>query len=97
MPIDYCLIKEGAFLTNGKNRSYLLGIVGAYLIYLAYQLFEGRAETDTTMTPAVRYVFIALFVIAGIALAVYAVIVWKQSGKEEEKEEKPKQDETALK
>ena len=83
-------------MTNGKNRSYLLGIVGAYLVYLAWQLFDARAETDTTMTPAVRYIFIALFVIAGIALAVYAVIVWKKSG-EEEKQEKPKEDENSLK
>ena len=45
-------------MNSGKTRSTLLGVVGAYLIYLAYQLFESRADADTTMTPAIRIVFI---------------------------------------
>lgn len=84
-------------LNNGKTRSTLLGIVGAYLCYIAYQLFEGRGETDTTMTPAARYVFIALFVIAGAAIMVYSVIVWKRSLREDEEQMKRKDDEDSLK
>ncbi len=86
----------GCFSMNGKNRSYLLGIVGGYLIYLAWQLFDARADTNTTMTPAARIAFIAFFVIAGVGLMVYAWRVWKKSAEEEEKE-KPKEDENSLK
>ncbi|MBR3107562.1 MAG: hypothetical protein IKH30_10320 [Clostridia bacterium] len=83
-------------MNSGKTRSTLLGVVGAYLVYLAYQLFEGRAETDTAMTPAARIVFIVFFALAGAAVMVYAVIVWRKSMKEEE-QEKPKEDENTLK
>ena len=83
-------------MINGKNRSYLLGIVGGYLMYLAWQLFDARADTNTTMTPAVRIIFIVFFTLAGAGLLVYAWFVWKDSGKEEEKQE-PKQDENSLK
>ena len=83
-------------MNNGKTRSSLIGIVGAYLLYIAYELFQGRAETDTTMTPAARIFFIALFVLAGIGLLVYAVFMWRRSAKDEE-EQKRKQDENALK
>ena len=83
-------------MNNAKNRSTLLGVVGAYLIYLAWQLFDGRGETDTTMAPAVRIIFTVFFVLAGAAILIYAVRVWRSSGKEEE-QEKPKDDENSLK
>ncbi|MBR5109497.1 MAG: hypothetical protein IK099_04820 [Clostridia bacterium] len=82
---------------NGKARSTLLGVVGAYLCYLAYQLFEGRAETGTAMTPAARYVFIAFFAAAGAAIMVYAVILWKRSLKEDEDQARRKDEEDSLK
>ena len=82
-------------MNSGKTRSTLLGIVGAYLIYLAYQLFEGRSETDTSMTPAARIAFIVFFAVAGAAVFVYALRVWKKSRDEEQ--EKPKEDENSLK
>ena len=73
-----------------KNRSYLMGIVGGYLIYLAYQLYETIGDTNTTMTMPVRITFIAFFVLAGIALLVFAFRLWFAADKEE-KENKPEQ------
>ena len=84
-------------MNSGKTRSTLLGFVGAYLIYLAYQLFESQADADTTMTPAVRFVFIAFFSLAGAAVIVYAVLVWKKSSKEDGQEQQRKDDENTLK
>lgn len=72
-------------MNRDKTRSSLLGIVAGYLLYLAYQLFQGRDDADTTMTPFARYAFIALFVIAGVSLIAYAWREWKRSGKEEKK------------
>lgn len=73
-----------------KNRSYLMGIVGGYLIYLAYQLYESIGDTNTTMTMPVRIAFIAFFVLAGIGLLVFAFRLWFTTDKEE-KENKPEQ------
>lgn len=73
-----------------------MAVVGAYLMYLAYGLFKDRMEPDTGMSPAARYAFIALFVIAGAAILVYAWKLWMRSRKPEE-EQKPQDDEEQMK
>ena len=84
-------------MNNGKTRSSLLGVVGAYLLYTAWELWQDWGKTETTMTDPARIAFIVLFVLAGAALLVYAVRVWKRS--DDQKEEKPQQreDENSLK
>ena len=89
--------KEGAFLKNERIHSTLLGVVGAYLIFLAYQLFEKRADADASMPPALRIVFIAFFGLAGAAVIVYAFLLWKKSPKEDGQEQPRKDDENTLK
>ena len=69
-------------MINGKTRASLIGIAGAYLIYTAYQLFQGRNDPGSTMSPAVMILFIVLFVLAGGALIVYAVLNWMRAGKD---------------
>lgn len=84
---------------KGKNRSYILGVAGGYLVYLAYQLYENFNNPDAGMAPAVRILFIALFVLIGIGLMVYAFLLWKKADREERenKEEQTPDDENALK
>lgn len=74
---------------NGKNRSYLMGVVGGYLIYQAYQIYQNMNDPDAGMSPAMRILVIILFTMIGLALIVYGVILWKKSDKEEEKEQPP--------
>ena len=80
-------------MNNGKSRAGLLAVAAGYLLYLSWQLFEHRGDTETTMTPFMRYLFIAFFVIAAAGVGVYAFRVWKAGAKEE----KQKQDDEALK
>ncbi len=79
-------------MNNGNARASLIGIVGAYLLYTAYDLFRNEAGADTTMSPAVRILFSVFFVLAGIALLVLAVRIWRRSAKEE-KEQQDRDDE----
>ena len=83
----------------GKNRSYLMGIAGGYLLYIAYQLFESRGDQNTTMSPALRIIFIVFFVLAGIGLMVFAFRLWFAANKaeKEKKEEAPPESEDSLK
>ena len=74
-------------------RSGLYGIVAAFLLFTAYDLFKARNDTETTMTPAIRIVFIIFFAIAGIALICYAAWYWKHH----ELEKKDDEDNNALK
>ena len=91
-------MKKGGFgLNNGKTRSSLLGIVGGYLIYLAWELWQDWGNTETTMTTPARVVFIVLFVLAGAALLVYAVYIWKHADDPKEENAPPKEDENSLK
>lgn len=72
-------------MNRGKTRSSLLGLVAVYLLYIAYELFQGRNDPETTMTPAARILFIVFFVLASVAILIYAYRIWKKSGQEEEK------------
>ena len=83
---------------NGeKTRSCLMGIVGGYLIYTAWQLYQGRNDPETTMTIGMMILFMALFVIAGAGLMVYAVILWKKGMAEDREEKQTKEEEDGLK
>ncbi len=74
-----------------------MGIVGGYLLYLAYQLFEGRNDPETTMTPGIMILFITLFVISGAVLLVYAIRLWKNSADGEKTERETGDDGNSLK
>lgn len=66
-----------------KARPAILGAAVVYLLYLAYGLFDGRNDPETSMSPVVRYAFIALFALAAIALAIYAYRLWATARKQE--------------
>ena len=86
-------------MNRAKNRSYLMGVVGGYVLYLAYQLFRDRNDPDTTMALWVRILFMAFFAIAGIGLMIYAWKIWKAADRAERegKEEEPSDDPNAMK
>ena len=83
-------------MNNGKNRASLLGVVALYLLYLSYELFQGRNDPNTTMTPAARILFIALFVISAVGILFYAIRVWQRSRREDE-QQPPQDDKNSLK
>ena len=45
-----------------------MGIAGAYLLYLAWQLLQSLHDTETTMSPVLAVLFAVLFGGAGAAL-----------------------------
>ena len=84
-------------LNRGRTRSTLIGIVAAYLLYTAWELFRDRADVNTTMTMGARIAFIVLFVLAGLGLGVYSLYIWRQSLKEDGEPQKPEEDKDSLK
>ena len=81
---------------NAKTRSSLLALAAAYLLYLAHGLYQDRADPAATMAPTLRWLFIAVFALAAIAILVYAFLLWRRSEKEE-KEKTDWEDENRLK
>ena len=69
-----------------------MAVVAAYLIYTAWELFQGRNTPDASMAPWVAILFAALFACAAVGLLIMAWKLWQKSG-EEEKEEKARKDE----
>ena len=82
-----------------RNRAGLLGIAGAYLLYLAWQLFQGRNNPDSSMPRAVLGLFIGIFGIAACALFVMSWKLWQKAAdkEKEEREETSKEDSDSLK
>ena len=77
-------------MNNGKNRASLLGVVAAYLVYTAWELFQGRNNPDTSMTPAVAVLFAVLFALAAGGLLFLAFRTWQRSDQDDtEKKEDP--------
>ena len=70
-------------MNNGKTRASLLAIAAVYLLHLAYELFQDRGNTETTMSPAARILFIVLFAAAAAGLLIYAYRIWQNSKKEQ--------------
>ena len=74
-------------MNNKQARSSLYAIAAAYLLYLAYGLFQARYETATSMTPFMRWLFIILFAAVAVALGIFAVRLWRQGEKEKQTEQ----------
>ena len=73
-------------MNQSTGRASLLGIVGGYLIYMAYELLKNLIDNvPTTMPRFVQILFIALFAGIGVALLVYAWKVWKKGREDQDK------------
>jgi len=83
-------------MNNGQTRSSLMAIVAAYLLYTAWQLFQGRNDPESSMSPVLLYLFVVFFVVAAVGLFIYAWKIWKNSKKEEEEEKQARKDENSL-
>mgnify|MGYP007070072091 CR=1 FL=1 len=66
-------------MNPNTNRSMLMGVVGGYLIYLAYELARDLIKgVPSQMSPALTMVVVILFGGIGAALLVYAWKLWKR-------------------
>lgn len=84
-------------MNNGRTRLSLLGVAALYLLHLALELYQNREGENTSMAPAVRILFVVLFVAAAAGLLIYVIRNWKRSGKEEEEQKRERdQDENSM-
>lgn len=67
---------------KSKGRSAIYAMAGFYLLYMAYQIFDNRAESAGT-----EYVLVmaaaAAFLLIGTGIAVFGFYILYKSGKEE--------------
>ena len=69
-----------------SNRSMLLGVVGGYLLYLAYELLKNLIDNvPTTMPRWVAILAITAFTGIGITLLINAWKTWKQGKEDQDK------------
>ncbi|MCC8051459.1 MAG: hypothetical protein LIP10_12535 [Clostridiales bacterium] len=77
-----------------SQRAWIYAIVGVYLLYTAWQLFQGLGESEGNQ--AVIAIFAVLFVIAGAALIWYSIrSMRKDSGQKESAQEDSAQEDSA--
>ena len=73
-------------MNPNTGRSSIFAIVGAYLIYMAYEILKGMIDqVPTTMPRAVQIIVIVLFTGIGITLLVFAWKVWKKGREDQDK------------
>lgn len=78
-------------MQNEKIHSIMLALVGGYLLYLAYQLFD-KYRTGTEEMPGIVFILaIAVFAAGGIGTMLWAWRIYRQQRNDErEKSEKEK-------
>ncbi|MBE5803571.1 MAG: hypothetical protein E7316_03565 [Clostridiales bacterium] len=81
-------------MKNQNTHALLLTLVGGYILYIAYQLLDGLLAGKDEMPLAAAIAAIAVFVIGGIGVLIYAWKLWRDAGKQDETEP---EDETTLK
>ena len=73
-------------MNPNTGRSSIFAIVGAYLIYMAYEILKGMMDqVPTTMPRAVQIIVIVLFTGIGITLLVFAWKVWTKGREDQDK------------
>ena len=66
-------------MNPNSTRSMLHGLVGAYLLYLAYRLLKGLTDgIETTMPRWVAVLAIAAFAGIGVSFLIHAWKTWKK-------------------
>ena len=73
-------------MNPNTGRSSIFAVVGACLIYMAYDILKGMIDhIPTTMPFAVQILVIVLFTGIGIALLVFAWRTWKKGREDQDK------------
>ena len=73
-------------MNPNTGRSSIFAIVGAYLIYMAYEILKGMIDqVPTTMPRFVQILVIVLFTGIGIMLLVLAWKTWKKGREDQDK------------
>lgn len=67
---------------NESVHALLLALVGGYVLYLAYQLFDKLRMGAEEMPLWLAVAAIVLFVLAGLGVLVYAWHIWQESKRE---------------
>ena len=68
---------------NHRSHGTMLVMVGCYVLYIAYQLFDSIRQGTDDLPPGVTIGAIVFFALAGIAVLGYAFHVFKLDDKEE--------------
>jgi predicted PurR-regulated permease PerM len=75
-------------MNPNNNRSMLFGVVGGYLLYLAYELLKNLIDdVSTTMPRWLHILCVVFFAVMGVLLLVFAWKFWKK-GREESAEDR---------
>ena len=70
----------------------LLTLVGGYMLFIAWNLLDKLRAGSGDMPRWAFILFIAVFGLAGLAVLVYAYLVWKKAEKKEDENEDQESD-----
>ena len=71
-------------MKNDNVHSMLLLLVGGYLLYIAYHLFENLQSGSQDMSRTAFILLIALFALVGCGVLAYAYVIWRNGKKKKD-------------
>ena len=81
---------------RSKAQAAFYALAGGYLLYLAYQLFEGRMDNGGE-NYLMALIFSIFFVAAGVAILIYTAMMYRKMTKQEVQVFSETEEETELK
>ncbi|MBQ7800979.1 MAG: hypothetical protein IJ375_01500 [Oscillospiraceae bacterium] len=73
---------------SGGTHATLVAVIGAYLVYMAYQMVRDTLSGASTMSMTTTVILAGLMALAGLGVMGYALWSWlrgRKAGKEEER------------
>ena len=80
---------------NEGTHATLVALVGGYVLYIAWQLLDNLRSGTADISPKAAIAAIVFFTVAGIAVLVYALWIWRHAPKDGE--DSPGDDHLSLK
>jgi len=69
---------------GNETRSMLFGLVGGYMLYLAYQVLHGTINGTSSMSVAVTMLSVVFLSVSGLGIMAYAFRLWQRYRKEQQ-------------
>ena len=76
---------------NPGVHATLLTVIGGYLLFIAWHLFDSMRTGAAEMSDALYILLTVLFTLAGAGELFYAYITWRKSDREKKREEENQQ------
>ena len=75
-----------------STHATLLSLIGAYLVYLAYEMLRDTLSGASEMSLPVTLILGGIMALVGVAVVIYGLWMWRENVRKEAAPEEPQED-----